>query len=84
MKNAMWDLFHYCGYATHEQKVPAIDTRLYFNFVQAEIVLKDFTFNEEIAKRIIEKWNQGVTFMHWVSGAYDFNQEYENFETSLL
>ena len=84
MKNAMWDLFHYCGYATHEQKVPAVDTRLYFNFVQAEIVLKDFTFNEEIAKRIIEKWNQGVTFMHWVSGAYDLNQEYENFETSLL
>lgn len=84
MKNAMWDLFHYCGYATHEQKVPAVDTRLYFNFVQAEIVLKDFTFNDEIAKRIIEKWNQGVTFMHWVSGAYDLNQEYENFETSLL
>ena len=84
MKNAMWDLFHYCGYATHEQKVPVVNTRLYFNYVQGEIILKDFTFNDDIAKAIIEKWNQGITFMHWVNGAYDLDQEYENFETSLL
>ena len=84
MKNAMWDLFHYCGYATNEQKVPVVNTRLYFNFIQGEIILKDYTFNEDIAKAIVEKWNQGITFMHWVNGAYDLNQEYENFETSLL
>ena len=84
MKNAMWDLFHYCGYATHEQKVPSVDTRLYFNFVQGEIILKDYTFNDDIALRIIQKWKEGVTFMHLVNSTYDFNQEYENFETSLL
>lgn len=84
MKNAMWDLFHYCGYATHEQKIPDVSTRLYFNFVQGNIILKDFTFNEDVAKRIVEKWSQGVTFMHMVDGAYDLDQEYENFETSLL
>ena len=84
MKNAMWDLFHYCGYATHEQKVPSVDTRLYFNFVQGEIILKDYTFNDDIAVRIIQKWKEGVTFMHLVNSTYDFNQEYENFETSLL
>ena len=84
MKNAIWDLFHYCGYATHEQKIPAVDTRLYFNFVQGEIILKDFTFNDDIASRIILKWREGVTFMHLVNSTYDFNQEYENFETSLM
>ena len=84
MKNAMWDLFHYCGYATHEQKVPVVNTRLYFNYVQGEIILKDFTFNDDVAKAIIEKWNQGITFMHWLNGAYDLEQQYENFETSLL
>lgn len=84
MKNAMWDLFHYCGYATHEQKIPNVNTRLYFNFVQGDIILKDFTFNEVIANDITAKWKQGITFMHLVNSTYDFEQEYENFESSLL
>ena len=84
MKQAMWDLFHYCGYATHEQKKPVIDTRLYFNFVQAEIVFEEFNFNDEIAQDIRNKWNEGITFFHAVSGSYDIDQQYENFETSLM
>ena len=84
MTQAMWDLFHYCGYATHEQKKPVIDTRLYFNFVQAEIVFEEFNFNDEIAQDIRNKWNEGITFFHPVSGSYDIDQQYENFETSLL
>ena len=84
MQTAMWDLFHYCGYATHEQKIPDVTTRLYFNFVQAEVIFGEYNFNDEIADDIQNKWNEGVTFFHPVSGAYDINQEYENFETSLL
>lgn len=84
MKNAMWDLFHYCGYATHEQKVPVVNTRLYFNFVQGNVILEDYTFNEDVARRIVEKWSQGVTFFHKVSGSWDLDQQYENFEVSLL
>lgn len=84
MKQAMWDLFHYCGYATHEQKIPDITTRLYFNFVQAEIVFSQYKFNEDIAEDIKNKWNEGITFIHKVSGSYDLDQQYENFETSLM
>lgn len=84
MQTAMWDLFHYCGYATHEQKIPDVTTRLYFNFVQAEIVFESYNFNEEIADDIQNKWNEGVTFFHAVSGAYDIDQQYENFEISLM
>ncbi len=84
MKQAVWDLFHYCGYATHEQKIPSVNTRLYFNFVQGEIILKDYTFNEEIAREIVNKWKEGVTFMHYVDGGYDLDQQYENFETSIM
>ena len=84
MKNAMWDLFHYCGYATHEQKKPVTTGRLYFNFVQAEIIFEEYNFNEEIADDIQNKWNEGVTFFHPVSGVYDIQQQYENFETSLM
>lgn len=84
MKSAMYDLFFYCGYATHEQKIPDVTTRLYFNFVQAEIVFDEYNFNEEIADDIQNKWNEGVTFFHAVSGGYDIGQQYENFETSLM
>ena len=84
MKQAMWDLFHYCGYATHEQKVPDVTTRLYFNYVQADIVYEEFSFDEDIADDIKNKWKQGVTFFHKVSGEYDIEQQYENFEVSLI
>ena len=84
MKNAMYDLFYYCGYATHEQKKPVISGRLYFNFIQAEIIFESYNFNEEIADDIQNKWNEGITFFHAVSGAYDIQQQYENFETSLM
>ena len=84
MKQAMWDLFYYCGYATHEQKIPNVTTRLYFNFVQADIVFDEFTFNEDIADDIRNKWKEGVTFFHKVDNEWDIEQEYENFEVSLI
>lgn len=84
MKNSLWDLFHYCGYATYEQKVPHTDTRLYFNFIQADIVYDEYNFNDDIAEDIKNRWAQGVTFFHKVDGGYDIDQQYENFEVSLL
>lgn len=84
MKNAMWDLFHYCGYATYEQKKPTHDSRLYFNFVQADIIYDEYNFNEEIAEDIKAKWANGVTFLHKVNTTWDFDQSYENWETSLI
>ena len=84
MKQAMWDLFHYCGYATHEQKVPSTDTRLYFNYIQGDVIIKEFKFSQEIAELITKKWQEGVTFMHYVSDEYDWTQQYENYETSLM
>lgn len=85
LKNALWDLFHYFGYRCNEYKIPQTNTRCNFNFIQADIVFKDFTFNDDVARDIIAKWNEGVTFMHYDNSlGYDFNQEYENFETNIL
>lgn len=84
MKQAMFDLFYYCGYATHEQKVPLVYTRTYFNFVQAEIEYKQYTFNEDIAEDIKNKWAAGITFLHHVNSSWDFDQQYENWEVSLM
>ena len=82
--NAIWDLFHYFGYKCNRYGLPSIDTRCNFNFVQGQMVLKDYTFNEDIADEITRKWAEGITFMHLNSGSYDFEQVYENIENSLL
>lgn len=87
LRNALWDLFHYFGYKCQDYKVPVVNTRIAFNFVQGDIQLKDYTFNEEIASDIIAKWKDGVTFMHHYNHLgkfYDWNQEYENFEIALM
>lgn len=86
LENALWDLFHYFGYKCNDYKIPIINSRCNFNFVQGEVILCDYTFNEEIANEITNKWKEGITFMHWDSGtsSYDLYQEYENFENNLL
>lgn len=84
MRDALLDLFYYCGYATHEQKIPNVKSRRYFNFVQGEIILDQYTFNEDIADRIKEKWMSGVTFIHKVGTYWDIDQVKENIENSIL
>lgn len=85
MKQALLDLFYYCGYATHEQKIPNVSTRKYFNFVQGEIILDEYYFNDEIATAIVDKWKEGITFIHHCPNyIWDIGQEKENYEVSLL
>lgn len=87
LENALWDLFHFFGYKCNDYKIPDVNTRCNFNFVQAEIVFDEFNFNEDIAEEIMRKWSEGVTFFHKRDNEtqkYDIEQQYENFETSLL
>ena len=50
----------------------------------ADIVYDEFSFNEDIADDIRNKWKEGVTFFHKVNNEWDIEQEYENFEVSLI
>lgn len=84
MKNALWDLFHYYGYKCQYYGIPNINSRCNFNFVQGEVILKNYTFNDDIASEIVKKWKEGITFFHKRNNTYDIDQEYENFETNLL
>lgn len=85
MKNALWDLFYYCGYATHEQKIPDVTTRCNFNFVQGEVIIQDYNFSDDFADEIKLRWKEGITFFHVMpNNFYDIKFEYENFETFLL
>lgn len=86
MEDALFDLFHYCGYKTNLQKVPDKSTRYWFNFVQADLVFVD-TANlpSEVEEDIKAKFNDGVTFFHYREGyGFDFAQEKENWETAIV
>ena len=64
MKSAVYDLFYFCGYATNENGIPNIDSRILFNYVQAEIQYSHCGFDLVFAEDIKNKWAQGVTFIH--------------------
>ncbi|MBO7735383.1 MAG: hypothetical protein J6S67_22655 [Methanobrevibacter sp.] len=85
MQNILDDLFYYCGYICNEQKVPDVYSRYWFNFVQAELeVSSTNNLTGEILDDIKEKFNNGVTFLHYHHNRYDFKQEMENFEIYLI
>lgn len=85
MKKVLDDLFFYCGYVINEQGKPNVNTRRSFNFVQASLMI-NHTNNlpNEIVDDIKEKFEQGVTFLHYSFNKFDFNQDKENIERSIL
>ena len=90
MRQALFDLFYYCGYNTNEMKVPSIDTRYWFNFLQAELdIPENSNLPSFVVDDIKERFKLGVTFLHshlksgTLISEWDFNQEKENWETAL-
>ena len=94
MENALFDMFHYYGYIGNFQDVPNLTSRALFNYVQAEIVFATTTnFPKEISDEIVNKYKEGMTRIHHYTlsndlgtriRGWDFEQQYENWETSLL
>ena len=85
MENILDDLFYYGGYISNEQKIPNVRTRYWFNYVQANLVLEETNnLTEEIENDIKDKFEKGVTFMHYRNSTFDLKQEKENIEVSLL
>lgn len=89
MRQALFDLFYYCGYNTNEMKVPSVNTRYWFNFLQAQL---DIPMSNNLPSFVIDdikaRFKEGITFLHGrvVSGAltWEFNQEKENWEVALV
>ena len=89
MKQALLDMFYYCGYATQEQKKPNVSTRYWFNFLQCDLVMgTSFNTNTNISTEIIDeikkKFKEGVTFFHKHSTEWNLTQTKENYEVWLL
>lgn len=84
MERILDDLFYYYGYKIEEQKLPNINSRYWFNFIQASLVLNDTNnLSEEIENDIKAKFEEGVTFFHYHS-KFDLEQVKENMENNIL
>lgn len=85
LKNMIFNLFHYCGYKENKIGIPSFNSRMWFNFVQCDLVLRSFALssNEEVQKDIIDKFKAGVTKYHYTDNTWDFKQEKENAERRL-
>ena len=79
------NLFYYCGYVVNEQGIPNVSSRRSFNFLQASLeVSATNNLTSEILDDIKEKFENGVTFLHYSFNKFDFAQDKENIELSLL
>lgn len=83
LKEALFDLFFYAGYATDEHGVPNLNTRTRFNFISCDLIIKETNnLPDYVILDLINKY-KSLTVIHHFEGTWDFEQEYENWESSL-
>lgn len=80
MKESLYDLFRFTGYATNVQKLPDLNSRCRYNFVQCEA--KFLNEDEDVLKPYVDdiksRYSTGVTVYHNVDFTWDWDQNYEN------
>ena len=85
MKQLLYDLFFYTGYISNTLGLPKTNTRTRFNFVSCELVFEQVpNLPEDIVEDIKNRYSIGLTFLHRYNSIWDFEQKYENWETSLV
>ena len=82
--------FHFKGYNTMAFEIPSIYTRIRFNYIEADIAMKEETsafikrnYSEDVLNNYIARWANGLTILHIFEDSIDFNQIYENWEKSI-
>ena len=85
MKTALNNLFHYCGYARETSGIPNETSRIYFNFVQADLeILNPGDMPSYAIEEYKKRYATGLTILHRWNGAYDPDQQYENWERGMF
>lgn len=90
VKNHLFDIFHFTGYIAGYSGIPKLNTRLRFNYIQADISIQaeyysflTLNYNEDIITNYRSRWASGLTIIHKYNNAWDFEQKYENWESIL-
>lgn len=86
MKNLIADLFYYMGYRENKMGIPDTTSRTRFNFLACEPVLDISSINmsEEVRIELENIMKMGFTRIHHYANTWDFSQEKENWETSIV
>ena len=86
IKQSLYNLFRLTGYACNDYAVPAVNSRVYYNFLQCKADFEDtnWTYSKAFLDDIKAKYEIGVTYFHKVDGSYDWPQEKENFEIWMI
>ena len=86
VKQSLYNLFRLTGYACNDYAIPAVNSRLYYNFLQCKADFEDtnWTYGKAFLDDIKAKYEIGVTYFHKVDGSYDWPQEKENFEIWMI
>lgn len=90
MKKILKDLFYYTGYIDDVNEIPVTNTRMWFNYLQCELVFLPSgqtnynIMSKENKDELIAKFKGGVTFLHMNEinsvKTWDFARTRENWE----
>ena len=90
MKNLLNDLFFYAGYKSDRMGLPNHNTRCNFDYLECDASFENLgSIPNDCLNELINAFKNGVTYLHKTTRTsnkvkWDFRQEYENWEKSLL
>lgn len=88
MKNMLYNLFFFAGYNTNRLGIPNHATRVNFDYLEADVVLEKIAnIPDDCMQELINAFKNGVSYIHKTTRAtkkWDFAQEFENWENSIL
>lgn len=83
-KNLLYDLFYYAGYNSGRMGIPNHNTRVNFDYLEADISIQKTTaIPQDCLAELINAFKTGVTYLHKTSRSsnkWDFAQTLENWE----
>ena len=88
-RQAIYNLFFYCGYKCDRMEKPNTTSRYWFNFLQCTPIFTEegiTPYNDYISD-VKSRYEAGVTVYHHHAGVgtgWDWEQKYENWETTLI
>ena len=90
MRNLLNDLFFYAGYRSERMGLPNHETRVNFDYLECDAVFENLgSIPNDCLEQLVSAFKTGVTYLHKSARTdmkvkWDFRQEYENWERSLL
>lgn len=83
--NNVSNVLRICGYATNQEKIPVLNTRWFYNYLQADVEYKGGMYIPNLMLGDIQNSiAQGITLFHYKKGfGYDLDRKYENWENVL-